>query len=107
MNLLYTLTAYPPSIGGAQLYQHMLARYLLARHHVQVISHWDENRTDWLLGTTLRTPTRPRDYQIDGVDVHRIGLSLSEKLAMAPFVAIYYPLMDMALSPIAAILERR
>ena len=53
MNLLYVLTAYPPSTGGAQLHTHLLAQQLLGGHSVQVITLWDENRTDWLLGTTL------------------------------------------------------
>jgi len=106
MNLLYTLTTYPPSTGGAQLHQHQLAQALSANHHVQVISLWDSNRTDWLLGTTLRAPGQPRDYTIDRVAVHHIGLSVWEKLRVAPFVPIYYPLMDAALPPIATILQR-
>jgi hypothetical protein len=40
MNLLYTLTAYPPSTGGAQLHQHMLAQQMQHRHGVQVVSQW-------------------------------------------------------------------
>ncbi|MCC7451634.1 MAG: glycosyltransferase family 4 protein [Anaerolineae bacterium] len=105
MNLLYTLTTYPPSTGGAQLHQHQLARTLSANHHVQVVSLWDSNRTDWLLGTTLRAPGQGHDYTIDGIDVHRIGLSRWDKLRIAPFVPLYYPLMDAALPPIAAILQ--
>ncbi len=106
MNLLYTLTTYPPSTGGAQLHQHQLAQALAARHHIQVVSLWDSNRTDWLLGTTLRAPGQSRDYTIDGIAVHRIGLSAWDKLRIAPFVPIYYPLMDAALPPIAAIIQR-
>lgn len=106
MNLLYTLTAYPPSIGGAQLLQHLLAQHLKERHNIQVISQWDSNRTDWLLGTTLRAPGQDHDYIIDGIKVHRMGLSLWEKSRIAPYVPIYYPLMDVALPPIAACLER-
>jgi len=106
VNLLYTLTAYPPSTGGAQLYAHMLAQQMTVRHNVQVVSQWDSNRTDWLLGTTLRAPRQDHDYIIDGINVHRIGLSLWEKSRISPYVPIYYPLMDVALPPIAARLER-
>lgn len=106
MNLLYTLTAYPPSMGGAQLYTHMLAQQMLVRHNVQVVSQWDSNRTDWLLGTTLRAPRQDHNYIIDGINVHLMGLSLWEKSRIAPYVPIYYPLMDVALPPIAACLER-
>ena len=105
MRLLYTLTAYPPYIGGAQLQQHLLAQQLQARHTVQVVSQWDCNRTDWLLGTTLRAPSTSRDYAIDTIAVHRLGLSAWEKLKLAPFVPLYYPLMDVALPPIANLLE--
>jgi glycosyltransferase involved in cell wall biosynthesis len=106
MNLLYTLTTYPPSIGGAQLLQHRLAQHLKERHNIQVVSQWDSNRTDWLLGTTLRAPRQDRNYIIDGISVHRMGLSLWEKSRIAPYVPIYYPLMDVALPPIAACLEQ-
>jgi len=106
MNLLYTLTAYPPSIGGAQLYTHHLAQQMLVRHSVQVVSQWDDNRTDWLLGTTLLAPMRDRNYSIDGIDVHRIGLSWWEKLRIVPCLPIYYPLMNIALPPIAGCIER-
>jgi len=106
VDLLYTLTAYPPSMGGAQLYAHMLAQQMLVRHNIQVVSQWDSNRTDWLLGTTLRAPAQDHNYIIDGINVHRMGLSYREKSGIAPYVPIYYPLMDVALPPIAACLER-
>ncbi|MBW4694494.1 MAG: glycosyltransferase family 4 protein [Lyngbya sp. HA4199-MV5] len=105
MQLLYTLTAYPPYVGGAQLHQHILAQQLQARHAIQVVSHWDRNRTDWLLGTTLRAPSTSKDYITDRIPVHRIGLSVWEKLRLAPYVPLYYPLMNVALPPIANLLE--
>ncbi len=106
VNLLYTLTAYPPAIGGAQLHQHLLAQHLKERHTIQVVSQWDSNRTDWLLGTTLRAPGQDRDYLIDGISVHRLGLSSREKCRLAPWLPLYYPLMDVALPSIATCLER-
>jgi glycosyltransferase involved in cell wall biosynthesis len=101
MRLLYTLTAYPPYLGGAQLHQHILAQQLQKRHAIQSICHWQKNRTDWLLGTTLKAPSREYDYEIDGISVHRLGISVWEKLQMAPFVAAYYPFMALALPAIA------
>ncbi|MBD1861226.1 MULTISPECIES: glycosyltransferase family 4 protein [Trichocoleus] len=101
MNLLYTLTAYPPYIGGAQLHQHLLAQQLKSHHQIQVCSHWDHHRTDWLLGTTLRAPSQSRDYAIDEIPVHRMGLSWREKLRMAPWLPLYYPWMSVALPAIA------
>lgn len=107
MQLLYTLTAYPPYIGGAQLHQHYIAQQLQLRHSIQVVSQWDTNRTDWLLGTTVRSPTDNHNYTVDDISVHRLGLSIREKLQVAPYLPIYYPLMNLALPPIAACLEQR
>ncbi len=106
MQLLYTLTAYPPYVGGAQLHQHLIAQQLQLQHSIQVVSQWDTNRTDWLLGTTVRSPTNNYNYTIDGITVHRLGLSVSEKLRIAPYLPIYYPFMNLALPPIAACLEQ-
>jgi glycosyltransferase involved in cell wall biosynthesis len=106
MHLLYPITAYPPSTGGAQIHTHLLAQELARRHTVQVVSHWDTHRTDWLLGTTLRAPGYSRDYSLDGVPVHRLGFSPWEKLALAPYVPLFYPLMNLALPPVAAAIAR-
>ncbi len=105
MNLLYTLTSYPPAVGGAQLHQHHLGVVLSSRHTVQVVSQWDSDRSDWLLGTTIRAPSRPCSYMIDGISVHRLGLARGEKLGLIPAVALYYPLMDWAVGRVSAGLE--
>jgi glycosyltransferase involved in cell wall biosynthesis len=106
MNLLYTLTAYPPYIGGAQLHQHLLAQQLQAAHPIQVATFWNHNRTDWLLGTTLKAHAQPYDYEVDGVPVHRLGFSWANKLAMAPWLPLYYPWMAVALPPIAQVIAQ-
>lgn len=106
MKFLYTLTTYPPAIGGAQLHQHLLAQQLNNQHQIQVLSHWHKNRTDWLLGTTINAPNKSHEYTIDGINVCQIGLSFPEKIAIAPYVPIYYPLMDLALPKIATSLTK-
>ncbi len=106
MNLLHTITAYPPSIGGAQLHALMLAQYLQADSQMQVACLWDSNRTDWLLGTTLCAPAHPLDYTAEGVSVHRIGLSPADKARIAPFVPLYYPFMPVALPAISRVLQQ-
>lgn len=108
MQLLYTLTTYPPTTGGAQLHQHLIAQQLQIQkqHKVQVVSHWDRHRTDWLLGTTIKAPGISHDYEIDGIKVHQIGLSVLEKLNLLPYVPIYYPLMNCALDAIASCIEK-
>jgi glycosyltransferase involved in cell wall biosynthesis len=106
MRLLYTLTAYPPYIGGAQLHQHLLAQQLDRSHQIQVVTHWNKNRTDWLLGTTINAPTKSNNYTIDDIKVHQIGISIREKINLFPYIPIYYPLMNLALPKIADCLEK-
>ncbi len=101
MQLLYTLTTYPPAIGGAQLHQHLIAQQLKQKHPIQVISHWNQNRTDWLLGTTINAPKDPLNYTIDDIPVHRFGLNLNDKIRLLPYLPLYYPVMDFALPAIA------
>jgi glycosyltransferase involved in cell wall biosynthesis len=105
MHLLFTQTAYPPSMGGAQLHQHLLAQTLLMSHDIQVVSKWNNNRTDWLLGTTLCAPSQGQDYSINGVNVHCIGLSVRDKICLIPSVLLYYPFMKAALPSIVACLD--
>lgn len=102
MKLLYTLTAYPPSIGGAQLHHHQLAQQLMSRHRISVISHWNSTRTDWLLGTTLLAPSQDYHYEIDGVPVLRMGYSLKEKLSLIPWTFLYYFLRDYCILAISS-----
>ncbi|UZQ55224.1 glycosyltransferase family 4 protein [Trichothermofontia sichuanensis B231] len=100
MNILYTLTSYPPAIGGAQIHTHLLVQQLAQQHTITVTSHWKENRTDWLLGTTLNHPI-PLNYQIDNIPVRQLGFTIPQKLFLAPWVLLYYPLMPIAIPLIA------
>jgi glycosyltransferase involved in cell wall biosynthesis len=102
--LLLTITAYPPSTGGAQLLMHQLARHLTPRHKVQVLTQWDTNRTDWLLGTTLNAPLGSCAYVQDGVDVQRISLPPERRRQLRPWVYAYHGLQSPALARIAAAL---
>ena len=106
MNLLYTLTAYPPYIGGAQLHQHLLAQQLKTAHSVQVATFWNHNRTDWLLGTTLRAHPRPYNYDFEGIAVHRLGFGWGDRLRMSAWLPLYYPLMSVALPAIAQVIAQ-
>jgi glycosyltransferase involved in cell wall biosynthesis len=101
MNLLFTLTSYPPSTGGAQSLTHELARQLGQRQIIQVLTQWDTNRTDWLLGTTLNAPLEPRAYVQDGVTVQRIALPPSVRGQLKPWVYAYYLVQGPAIRHIA------
>lgn len=90
MNILYTITSYPPSIGGAQLYIHEIARRAARNHTVNVGAFFDENRNDWLLGTTLRAKDKEIRYIYEGVKVACISFNKAEKIRMFPYVYTYY-----------------
>src|SRR5262245_65925386 len=103
--VLCTITAYPPSTGGAQIHLHALVKHLTATQ-VDVVSWWDRNRSDWLLGTTLRSPAAG-DYRIDAVPVHRLGLTPAERAQAVPAVAAYYGATRWAAQQLARPLRRR
>ena len=107
MKLLYSATSYPPSIGGGQLYTHCLAQYMSRTHDVQVVAHWDENRTDWLLGTTLRAPHHCKDYEIDGVPVHRMGIPGTMRWRFLPWVVSFYAMQGLAIDALSESLFRQ
>lgn len=89
MKILYTMTSYPPSTGGAQQHLHEIARRLQKTEQVQVVAQWRKNRQDWLLGSTLRAP--PADNQpVDGVSVRGLEFSGLDRLRMAPALPLYY-----------------
>src|ERR1041384_8009184 len=81
---------------------HQLARQFRERHHVQVITQWDAQRTDWLLGSTLNAPRPARAYEIDGVSVQRITLSQEARRSLTPWVLAYYLAQEPALVRIAS-----
>jgi glycosyltransferase involved in cell wall biosynthesis len=89
IRLLCTITAYPPSTGGAQLYLHHLLMHS-ASVQPEVVSFWDRNRSDWLMGTTLCAAPHDLRYELDGVPVDRLGLGWAEKARAVPAVAGYY-----------------
>jgi glycosyltransferase involved in cell wall biosynthesis len=90
MNLLYTITAYPPSVGGAQIHFHELAKRMAERHTITVRAFWKNNRTDWLLGTTLKAPCEGETYNLEGVEVNPINLSPTDRRRSYPWVITYY-----------------
>ncbi len=91
MNILYVSSLYPPSIGGAQLQLHCLARAMHeAGESVHVLTYTARNREDWLRLATVRTEPETR-YEHEGVPVTRIGLPRSTRMRMLPWAAAYYP----------------
>jgi glycosyltransferase involved in cell wall biosynthesis len=100
--LLMTTTAYPPSTGGVQAHVADLRRELV-HYQADIATLWQENRTDWLLGTTLRLKQPADGGEHDGV--RALGWSGSTRLRMLPWVAAYYPLVPLAADQLARLIE--
>jgi alpha-maltose-1-phosphate synthase len=100
MNILYCQTAYPPSTGGAQTHLHEIARRMKAQNNVEVITHWKENRTDWLRGVTVNAPENS-EYVQDGVSVQQINFTSQEKSKIVFPAWIYYFLMNYSVNTIS------
>jgi glycosyltransferase involved in cell wall biosynthesis len=84
------ISAYPPSVGGAQLHAHRLNIELLrAGHDVHVATLWRTSRSDWLRGSTYRAPDVER-CRFDGLDVTVAGLPATcRQAARLPAVGYY------------------
>lgn len=100
MRLLHTLTTYPPSVGGAQLHQYLLG-LALPQHDIQVLTYWKQNRTDWLLGTTINAPSKSYDYHLGHIAVHQLGIRWIDKLRMLLHLPLYYPLMPYSVAQLS------
>ena len=104
LRLLFTITRYWPAIGGAEVHSRELLRSMQDRVRPIVIAHWDENRTDWLLGTTIRAPAPGRIYTDEGRPVHLIGPSWRDRLATLPYVLGYYAVQTRAAARLGEVL---
>jgi glycosyltransferase involved in cell wall biosynthesis len=98
--VLMTTTAYPPSIGGVQSYLADLCAHL-KRFDPDVASLWLEQRTDWLLGTTLRLGEAGTE---SNQGVSRLGWSRAARARMAPWVFGYYAAVPIAATRIASVM---
>lgn len=96
--VLLTTTAYPPSTGGVQAHVAELAARLTT-FEADVLTLWLRNRTDWLLGTTLRLTG---DLAQPSPGVTTLGWSSSARARMLPWVLSYYAYPAVAARRIAA-----
>lgn len=108
MKILYTATAYAPSVGGAQIHLHELVKCMRSfGHSVSAVAFWNETRTDWLLGTTLLLPSSRKSYNVDGVRVNLLDTCLREKIFLTPAVLSYPLLQGWSLRQISELYERK
>ena len=86
------ISAYPPSVGGAQFWAQRLAHELVGLgQSVSVFTQWRTTRNDWVRAATEATPANAANDSDDGIDVHIVGLS-GERGLDAPMRALYLPL---------------
>lgn len=86
-----TITAHPPSTGGAQIHAGELSRTLRERGSaITASAFWERSRNDWLLGTTLLAPTNG-GWLSEGQRIQTPSLSLLRRLAHLPFLPFHYP----------------
>ena len=105
MDILYISNLYPPSVGGAQVHLHQLAKVMQGfGNHVSVITLTTRSRTDWLRLSTVFTEKDSR-YKYEGVDIWKIGFSVWTRIRMAPWAFAYYPFMGTSVRRISALMS--
>ncbi len=106
MKLLYTITRYWPAIGGAENQLRETIARLPEGVTARVQSHWNTNRTDWLLGTTLRAPCF-EPYKDGPTQIEPICLSPMDKIRLILPTFTYLPLQGWAVSQISGIMKSK
>ncbi len=107
MRILWLMTRYWPAVGGAETHARRIIQELAARgHQISVVTHWSENRTDWLRGTTIAAPGVTRVYA-DGeaARVTQLGYGPWRRLRTALPAATYYLRERGAANALARLLE--
>jgi len=101
VRLLLTITRCWPAVGGAEIHTRELLRAFGQQVAPVVAAHWDTNRTDWLLGTTLRAPRQSKRYDDEGRPVGLLAPSLRDRLRGLPAVVGFYPVQRWAVRDLA------
>ncbi|HEU0025539.1 MAG TPA: glycosyltransferase family 4 protein [Ktedonobacterales bacterium] len=107
MRILWLMTRYWPAVGGAETHSRQIIQKLAERgHEISVVTHWDENRSDWLRGTTVAAPGVTRVYA-DGeaARVTRLGYGPWRRLRATLPAATYYLRQRGAARDLARMLE--
>lgn len=108
VRIIHSATAYYPSVGGAQLHWLTIGRLLRERgHQVSALSQWTDQRNRYLLDSTLLAPWENDNYEVQGIDVHRVQPSLFARLWMAPLLPFCIPFPAVGYPPLSAWFARR
>ncbi len=104
MDILYVSNLYPPSIGGAQVHLHQLAKTVRRTgNNVNVLTMTNRSRKDWLRLSTVCSERESR-HEYEGIDVWRIGFTGKTRLRMAPWALAYYALMKTSVRRISSLI---
>jgi glycosyltransferase involved in cell wall biosynthesis len=102
LRLLLTITRCWPAVGGAEIHTRELMRAFGPRARPAVAAHWDSNRTDWLLGTTVRAPSHAKRYDDEGRSVGLLSATSSDRVRSLPAVLGFYPFQHWAVRDLAS-----
>jgi glycosyltransferase involved in cell wall biosynthesis len=101
----FSITAYPPSTGGAQVHTFELVSALLSLgNRASVSAFWENPRSDWLLGTTLLAPALP-GWVHQGQRISRPSISLTRRLAHVPILPFHYPFPTLTTPVLSRLLQ--
>ena len=106
VKIIYATTSFLPSTGGAQTHIFELAKQMRQRHDVEIICHWDNNRTDWLRGVTVK-PSENKRYFYERLPVHQINFNAEERNKIAFWAYSYYFLMEKSVDEISEVLFKK
>jgi glycosyltransferase involved in cell wall biosynthesis len=108
MRIVQTATAYYPSVGGAQLHWHAIARLLQEKgHDVSAIAQWTDERNRYLLDSTVFAPWGDDRYDAGGIPVYRFQPGLLTRCWMAPLLPGCFLLPEVCYPPLSAYFGRR
>jgi glycosyltransferase involved in cell wall biosynthesis len=77
---------------------------MMRHEQAGVIYQWDENRTDWLWGTTINAPPPCRPKPLDGVPACRLSLDERQRRGLRLWVSLYWLMQGAAIEHISSAL---
>jgi glycosyltransferase involved in cell wall biosynthesis len=105
MNILYTSSLYPPSVGGAQIHLHRLAVEVRRMgHDARVVTNARRNRRDWVRLASFRADRADVDEH-DGVPIQTLGYRPATRVAMIPWASTYYAQVERSAARLADLIR--
>jgi len=106
MKITYGISVYWPSVNGASIYAHKLARGVAEDNEVKIITQSKEDRHDWLYTPTLDSKGS-FEYSDGNAKVYLIGTNRFEKLLLWPAVNFYHSFSNISFKIMCSIFKRK